>query len=123
MTATDELRRMLDERGVEYEVDDAKTVRVTRWKAYGEWVSFIEYDTGETRFCTDMRRFTPAQAIAVTLGRGTCREVYLLMATDIGNGREEVLGVYATEEAAIVAINENQFGYGFHHVRKWEVDV
>jgi predicted RNA-binding Zn-ribbon protein involved in translation (DUF1610 family) len=68
MTATDELRAELTKRGVEYEVDDGKTVRVTRWKAYGEWVSFIEYDTGETRFCVDMRRFTPAQAIAATLG-------------------------------------------------------
>ena len=55
-------------------------------------------------------------------GRETCREVYLLMATDIGNGRDEVLGVYATEEAAMAAINENQFGYAFHHVRKCEVD-
>lgn len=58
---------------------------------------------------------------AATLGARTCREVYLLMATDIGDGREEVLGVYATEEAAIAAINENQFGYALHHVRKLEV--
>jgi hypothetical protein len=69
MTATDELRRMLDERGVEYEVDDAKTVRVTRWRAYGDWVSFIEYDNGDTKFCIDARRLTPEQAIAATLGR------------------------------------------------------
>lgn len=68
--ATDELRIELAKRGVKYEVDDGKTVRVTRWKAYGEWVSFIEYDTGETRFCADMRRLTPMQAIAATLGRG-----------------------------------------------------
>ena len=85
-TANDILRRMLDERGVEYEVDDGKTVSVTRWKAYGEWVSFIEYDTSETRFCTDMWRCTPEQAIAATLGvtdarptqeesSGTCHEI------------------------------------------------
>jgi len=67
-SSTKILRRMLDERGVEYEVDDGKTVSVTRWKAYGEWVSFIEYDTNETRFCTDMWRCTPEQAIAATLG-------------------------------------------------------
>lgn len=76
MSESDSLRDELTKRGVEYEVDDGKTVRVTRWKAYGEWVSFIEYDTGETRFCTDMRRFTPAQAIAATLGSGTCHNVH-----------------------------------------------
>ena len=68
MSATDELRRLLDERGVEYEVDDAKTVRVTRWRAYGDWVCFIEYDNGDTKFCIDARRLTPEQAIAATLG-------------------------------------------------------
>ena len=70
MTATDELRLMLDERWIEYEVDDAKTVRVTRWRAYGDWVSFIEYDNGDTKFCIDARRLTPEQAIAATLGGG-----------------------------------------------------
>lgn len=75
MSESDSLRDELTKRGVEYEVDDGKTVRVTRWKAYGEWVSFIEYDTGETRFCSDMRRLTPAQAIEATLGRGRCKEV------------------------------------------------
>ena len=72
MTATDELRRMLDERGAKYEVDDAETVMVTRWEAYGDWVSFIEYDNGETKFYIDARRMTPEQAIAATVGRGPC---------------------------------------------------
>ena len=75
MMPTDELRRLLDERGVEYEVDDAKTVRVTRWRAYGDWVSFIEYDNGDTKFCIDARRLTPEQAIAATQGAGTCRVI------------------------------------------------
>ena len=69
---TDTIRAMLDKRGAEYEVDDAKTVRVTRWRAYGDWVSFIEYDNGDTKFCIDARRLTPEQAIAATLGPGTC---------------------------------------------------
>lgn len=71
MSATEELRRLLDERGAKYEVDDAETVMVTRWEAYGDWVSFIEYDNGDTKFCIDARRMTPAQAIEATLGRGT----------------------------------------------------
>lgn len=74
MAATERLRHLLDEHGTEYEVDDAKTVKVTRWKAYGEWVSFIEYDTGETRFCIDARRFTPEQAVEATLGPRTTGE-------------------------------------------------
>lgn len=68
MTPTDELRARLDERGVEYEVDDAETVMVTRWRAYGDWVSFIEYDNSDTKFCIDARRLTTEQAIAATLG-------------------------------------------------------
>ena len=67
MTATDELRLMLDERWIEYEVDDAKTVRVTRWRAYGDWVSFIEYDNGDTKFCIDARRLTPEQASHISV--------------------------------------------------------
>ena len=68
------------------------------------------------------REVGSARTWQYTQGSGTCREVYLLMATDIGDGREEVLGAYATESAAMKAISENQFGYALHHVRKWEVD-
>lgn len=69
MTATDELRRLLDERGVEY---DGKTYEgATFWnddtniavasEGYGGklWVS---------------QSLTPAQAVEATLGRGTCHE-------------------------------------------------
>lgn len=173
MTATDELRRLLDERGVE-------------WDEYGDGYTLFqrggrEY-TVQPNVCNRLivTNLTPEQAIAATLGSddtftredvegafvsgyslgldmfdsskpekgwdqnkrnldeemedlgwvrkdadtfgaGTYREVYLLMATDIGDGREEVLGVYATESAATKAISENQFGYALHHVRKLEV--
>jgi len=124
MTATDELRRMLDERGVEW-WQSANTLGCifTRWYSpiFGDEV--VAMENGKEGLVLFDHFVTPKQAIEATLGRGTCREVYLLMATDIGDGREEVLGVYATEEAAIAAISENQFGYALHHVRKWEVDA
>ena len=186
MSATDELRRMLDERGVKWKRKRGRKHDGTEWYdqfcVYAEavqeysWDGF-EHPEGKLLVRRGMGYLTPEQAIATTLGtedaytredvegafvsgyslgldmydhtkvdadkgwnqnerdmdeemaelgwvrdRGTCMEVYLLMAIDIVNGREEVLGVYATEEAAMAAIDENQFGYAFHHVRKWEVD-
>ena len=122
MSATDELRRMLDERGVEW-WQSANTLGCifTRWYSpiFGDEV--VAMENGKEGLVLFDHFVTPKQAIEATLGRGTCREVYLLMATDIGDGREEVLGVYATESAATEAINENQFGYALHHVRKLEV--
>lgn len=116
MSATDELRRLLDERGVkwDYGITGAAT---TKFRTNGVDLTFMSMRDGLV--CTTI--LTPAQAIAATLGSETCKEVYLLMATDIGDGREEVLGAYATEEAATAAISENQFGYALHHVRKWGV--
>ena len=67
MTATDELRRLLDERGVE-------------WVAIGTdtcWTGADGYPMGawETTNGTHMRvaDLTPEQAIEATLGRGECR--------------------------------------------------
>ena len=69
-SATERIRAMLDERGVEYRIDDAKTVRVTKWE-FGEHSSamFTEYDDGECVFVTSGHTWTPEQAIAATLGR------------------------------------------------------
>ena len=71
MTATDELRRMLDERGVEWgETRDGSTAfsnadgRVMWAIACGAAKSFFEVGP-----------LTPAQAIATTLGRGSCKVV------------------------------------------------
>ena len=69
MTATDELRRLLDGRGVE-------------WVAIGTdtcWTGADGYPMGawETTNGTHMRvaDLTPEQAIEATLGRGTCRDL------------------------------------------------
>ena len=74
MSATDELRRMLDERGVEYEQADGWW---TSWETEGV------YSFGGTVYCEDLGSgleirwhiITPEQAIAATLGAGTCRNV------------------------------------------------
>lgn len=117
-SVTEELRAMLDERGVEWWEGWDKDQTLFDGANGVRWTA--DYTLGEL-FLRSVLPITPEQAIEATLGAGTCREVYLLMATDIGDGREEVLGVYATEEAAMAAINESQFGYALHHVRKWEV--
>ena len=75
MTATDELRRMLDERGVEYENTNYGKWPITKWfstdnqKAFN---TFIEDDEG--RISVTIPVLTPEQAIEATLGRGTCHE-------------------------------------------------
>ena len=74
MTATDELRRLLNERGVEWEdhsggIEQRTVYRTPNGWCYvstanDKWLSYVEYH--------DM---TPEQAIDATLGRGTCEDV------------------------------------------------
>ena len=67
MTATDELRRMLDERGVEH---DDSHVR-TWWD--GRDCKYCYYDDdGIMRPSLTVIGATPVQAIDATLGRGEC---------------------------------------------------
>ena len=78
MTATDELRRMLDERGVEWE-DNSPVPSMKQWKTSftsftGEEVSLGCYDEPKWIMGT-MVFHTPEQAIEATLGRGTCRAI------------------------------------------------
>ena len=73
MSATEELRAMLDERGVEWW---NASPRKTKWNspvlggpvAVSEWNGKMVLDTGYVNV-------TPKQAIAATLGAGTCHEV------------------------------------------------
>jgi len=74
MTATDELRRLLDERGAEH-FDGCES---TLW-GYEQ----TSESTGAYRYSADeisggfvnvwLYRLTPAQAVEAALGRGTCR--------------------------------------------------
>ena len=70
MSATKELRRLLDERGVEYDTDDEDGCEFTEWMANGlEW----EADSrGELVSLMPVMLITPEQAIAATLGSCNC---------------------------------------------------
>lgn len=68
MTATDELRALLDERGVEWE----GTPGVTFWGN----CSALDIATNEKEKVHLHLCCTPEQAIAATLGRGECNDVW-----------------------------------------------
>jgi DNA-directed RNA polymerase subunit RPC12/RpoP len=78
MTATDELRRLLDERGVEWHCVDMRTgeerSNITEWNVPNAgWVEATELG-GHLTYSWHMgEKPTPAQAVEATLGRGTCR--------------------------------------------------
>lgn len=80
MTATYELRRMLDERGVEYfKHEDGEPLRklekaeepATSWHMGGASVCAVPIE-GSDLFDLWIDHCTPEQAIGATLGRGTC---------------------------------------------------
>lgn len=78
MSATDELRRLLDERGVKWE-DASPVPSMKQWKTSftsftGEEVSLGCYEEPKWIMGT-MVFHTPEQAVEATLGRGTCRLV------------------------------------------------
>ena len=73
MSATDELRRMLDERGVEWESKDVEGVSCfhdTRWNAYGVQWCYVEFVGNNYTKLKPSSEFhcTPEQAITATLG-------------------------------------------------------
>lgn len=68
-TATEELRRLLDERGVEYRVS------ATGYSIdIGPSITAYANRT-DTTLDVSLRGFTPEQAIDATLGRGTCKRI------------------------------------------------
>ena len=72
MSVTDELRRLLDEHGIEHYDHDHRDVRVTEWDNGGKRdARYEEWSSGTVRF--DASNVTAEQAIAATVGRGTCR--------------------------------------------------
>ena len=65
MTATEELRRLLDKRGVEYSREGCETF----FKNIHIWA------INNKKLCISISGLTPEQAIEATLGRGTCRNI------------------------------------------------
>ena len=89
MTATDELRRLLDGRGVEWKAWDG-THPITVWHDETYSYEFVEYrlvngakqvsncpsdNDGHCELTVKVFNLTPAQAVEATLGVGTCRDV------------------------------------------------
>lgn len=73
MTATDELRRLLDERGVEWcEPVQMEGSIFTRWNSDGvSWTASMVHGRNNA-LRIGASAVTPEQAIAATLGSGTC---------------------------------------------------
>lgn len=73
-SATEVLRRMLDERGVEYDVRDGKAIKNTYWDdAEGRRWGYTSDESGAIKdrqlfLIRGRMDFTPEQAIAATLG-------------------------------------------------------
>lgn len=99
MTATDELRRMLDERGIEhddYDPDPRYSGPTSDRKTEWDGASFREWPNGTIRF--GAKGTTPAQAIAATVGRCETMELWPEW--------EQVLFANVSDEVAQDSLNE-----------------
>lgn len=76
MTATEELRALLDERGVEWSATVGASGTIwTHWDAFnGHRVHAMDNEDGTVEIFGEWD-VTPEQAIAATLGVGTCHDV------------------------------------------------
>ena len=82
--ATDELRRLLDERGVEWEATADAPDSLTTWATGSDMTRWCADELINDRFDLyaynvdeDVSGLTPAQAIDATLERGTCHETII----------------------------------------------
>lgn len=80
MTATDTIRAMLDERGVEWHCVDMRTgeerSNITEWNVPNAGLVEATELGGHLTYSWHMgEKPTPEQAIEATLGQGTCRDV------------------------------------------------
>ncbi|MBO7674715.1 MAG: hypothetical protein J6S63_06860 [Atopobiaceae bacterium] len=88
MTATDELRRLLDERGVKWRWDNGTATWYVDGVMYNAW----GYDN--ERLTMSVCHLTPEQAVEATLGRGTCHDVFEVDAMS----EDERIGEYVCSE-------------------------
>lgn len=74
MSATDELRRLLDERGVRhYDTPNGTCWGYLEMPLHGRMYTHYAVEVDDL-LCLDSHCITPEQAIDATLGRGTCRD-------------------------------------------------
>ena len=88
MTATDALRRLLDERGAEYRVS-----------ATGYSIDIGPHITAyanrsNTTLDMSMRNITPEQAVEATLGRGECHVAPFMECSECGAQLDGIYGRY-----------------------------
>ena len=116
MTATDELRAMLDERGVEWTSGSTEVSRnICTDLRPDTGVTISVWESRDGKLGIDAHTdylFTPEQAIEATLGRdtdatrerqgdaGTCMKVYLVETSDDLIESWHPIGVYLHREAA-----------------------
>lgn len=77
-SATDELRRLLDERGVEWWAGEDECDRKTHWESSSLTWEYYNDENGDAWLgflgaCES--DVSPEQAVSATLGRWTCRDV------------------------------------------------
>ena len=74
-SATEKLRRLLDERRVEWTAEESEIDHVTTWNVNGGHAEFYESKTTNPDLLQVSYHYcTPKQAIAATLGPGTCHD-------------------------------------------------
>ena len=74
MSATDDIRVLLGEHGVNCEIHDTKKRKDTLWDfRESSHAMFSEYRDGTTVFVMSGSLWTPEQAVEATLGRSECR--------------------------------------------------
>lgn len=87
-SATESLRRLLDEHGVKW---TSKLTRPETTWAYDGWWHNAKFEPwGDSTFKVTLYDLTPEQAVAATLGRGTCHLVETVhqreIASEFGGG-------------------------------------
>lgn len=73
MTATERLRQLLDERGVEWYARNILSTAYVHWGDDRKGPTFDAKDAGGGKVDLFCYRISPEQAVEATLGRGTCR--------------------------------------------------
>ena len=119
MTATDELRRLLDERGVDYV--GTHQAFTAWWGDHDIYWSAMEVYDGELDLGTNMSNVFPEQAIAATLGSSNCTNgertgTCIADETETISVRGDTRGYYFDKHFTIHVIECSECGHAYEHV-------